>query len=614
MQKIRKIVIIVVFTALMLGVALYADRYDKKDVSPSLADLTLADGETIFPWHDETENIYYYFLPSYVDLADTSFSLRDGEKISIDNVPFSKETTLGELDVDTPYLAISNDNKKYTIEFKESGNISTIYVSTATGSLESVLQSKEHKELARVTVVDENGNVNIIKTDARIKGRGNSTWLNCEKKPFSIVFNEPESILGMGVSSKWALLANAMDYSGIRNAIVYDTARSLGMATTPDYEFVDLYLNGEYNGLYMICQSAETFYERNDVDESDLYLFKSELPERLEDMNYPLYAEDNEALIDVCIPEKLHSDEKDYVKSTIARLDSVISDGGDDIADVIDIDTWIRKYLIDEVFENFDAGLASSYFYTLTSGENDKVYAGPIWDYDRVLGNTHCLTGTTRNPEILYAMQEYRGNTQRVLWYSELYSNALFYNKMIQVFDQEFKPIVESLIEKDIETLAQEVGCSKSCDDLRWGIDSGKEYEYMTDYLIKRLDFLEDIWLNNKEYVQVTFYTPDKSYNYMRVYVPKGNSIASDPERLARFSKSDEWYIEGTTEVYDFNLPVYDNTTLVNATPTGIGRIKSILTCAREELKMFVIIGSMLMLLLLQFLYKRSMVFRKGVR
>ena len=613
MHKLRKTVIIIVITVLMAGIAVFVDMYNENGTnSPNVA-LLLPGDLTISPWHNEDDGIDYYFLPSHVDLSDIQLQL-SGEKITIADKSFSEGDNLDGLALNQKYSMISHDDKKQTVEFVKSENISSVYVSTATGSMESVYQSKEHKELAKVTVVDCDGNVDVVKTDARIKGRGNSTWVNCKKKPFSIIFNDSEALLGMEASTRWALLANALDYSGIRNALVFDTAKRVGMDTTPDYRFVDLYLNGEYHGLYMLCQPAESFYERvADIDEKDLYLFKSELPERLEDMNYPLYAENGEALIDVSIPQKLDTDEKELAKNITAKLDTVINQGGDDIKDVIDMDSWVKKYLIEEIFENYDAGLASSYFYTMPSESDSKVYAGPIWDYDRVLGNKHCLSGTTKNPEILFAKQEYRGKNQRVLWYSELYSNPIFYNEMVEIFEKDFVPALEILIDEEIPAMSKIISSAKTNDNLRWQIDSSEEYSYMTEYLSKRLNFLEETWLNKKEYVEVTYYTPGVAYDYMRVFVPKGESIASNDEMLERFNKSDKWYVEGTSETYDFNSTVDESITLVNTAQSSTGRIKTLLASMREEIKVIVIIGSIIMLFILLLLYKMSTVYRRGL-
>ena len=597
MQKKRKAIIITILTAFMLCIAVFVSRYENES-STAATGLMLSDGQTISAWLNDQDGIVYYFIPSYAEMEDITFLVDNGESVKIDGKVYTREDSLDGLSFEQIYSLMDSKNKKRSVVFLKSHNVSSVYISTDSGSLKSVLRSKDRKESAKVVVVDKDGNVDLLKTDAYIKGRGNSTWKNCEKKPFSIFFDDSESVLGMTASSKWALLANALDYSSIRNAIVFDTAKKLDLSETSEYEYVDLYLNGLYNGLYLICQSPEMFFERGEANESNLYLFKSELPIRLKDTKFTLSAENNEAYIDVCYPKILNANEQEAAENIIGELDYTITNESDDIGDIIDIDSWVKKYLIDEVFENYDAALASSYFYTFAD-DNSKVYAGPVWDYDRILGNRYCLSGTTLNPQILYAKQKYRDKNTRTLWYSELYLNPIFYNKVVSTYKSEFKPIIDSLIENDIDRMKLEISDAKKNDDLRWGIESAEEYSYMKDYLVKREAFLDDIWLNQNEYAEVTFYNPRYDSDYMRVFIPKGSSLADYAEEMELFVTTDKWYLEETTEIYDLNLPVKEDIVLVYSTSSKV------------QSKVVLIIASVVLLWLLLLVFRISIDFKR---
>lgn len=580
MHKIRKLLILILLTMILGGIALIMNRYDKKAVDSQLADLLLPGGEKISPWTSDKDGISYYFIPSYVDFDDICISLREDNEIRIDNQVFNDGDRIVGLKVDQIYNMYDKKNTMHNIKFLQSGNVSTVFVTTVTGSMNAIYQSKKNKEAAKITVIDKDGNVDLIRTDSKIKGRGNATW-NKEKKPFSILFNEPESILGMEVSSKWVLLANAFDDTEIRNAIVMDIAKKVGLTETSDYKYVDLYLNGEYNGLYMLCQSIDTITERLDADEEDVFLFSAEIPERISKMNQIIYADDNKALIDVSIPTKPNSEEKETAEKIIAKMDTVIANRENTIGDVIDIDSWVKKYLIDEIFENYDSGLTSAYFYTTSKNIDAKVYGGPIWDYDFSLGNK-VFDGPTRNPEILFAMQEYRSKTHKVLWYSKLYSNPVFYNEIVKTFENDFLPLLEELAENGIIVLAQEISDAKVIDDVRWekkpeeGFDN--EYEFLVNYISKRIGFLKSIWLDNAEYVNVSYFKTigDDSF-YIRVYISKGSALSDNPEIMTKFNRYDKWYIEGTNEEYDFDLPVYENIVLENISDKQATGIKAML-------------------------------------
>ncbi|WP_026494414.1 CotH kinase family protein [Butyrivibrio sp. WCD3002] len=462
MYKKRKAIVIIFLTSVLLSIALFVSTFESTETQDQTTNLILSDNITISPWHNEADDNYYYFLPSYADVEDLHFS--------------------------------AGNTSGQKTKLLKSENVSTIFINTATGSMKSILKSKKYREAAEITVIDENGNTVFSENNSRISGRGNYTWDNAEKKPFALLFSEPTSILGMAPSSKWALLSNPYDRSGIRNAIALDTAKNVGMDLTPEYKYVDLYLNGNYNGLYMLCQSPETFYERSDISRDNLFLFTAELPIRKKDADFPIISPLSQSLIDVRLPEVIRNEEKETAEKIISRIDYSVTTERNDIGDILDLDSWTKKYLIDEVFENYDSGLASSYFYVSDPDSGSKVYAGPIWDYDNIIGKTL----ETNNPEIMYAMNEYRSKSEKILWYHDLYTNPIFYNEMVNTFENSFVPQLEALIETDIETLLSSTQEARRNNDLRWNIDSSDSYDYLTNYLSKRLDFLKRTWLENE--------------------------------------------------------------------------------------------------------------------
>ena len=68
--------------------------------------------------------------------------------------------------------------------------------------------------------------------------------------------------------------------------------------------------------------------------------------------------------------------------------DYVNPDTGKEIFEYLDLESFARKYLLEEVFLNMDMGVTSHYLYMDESG---KLYEGPPWDLD----NT-CLLYTSR--------------------------------------------------------------------------------------------------------------------------------------------------------------------------------------------------------------------------
>ena len=604
----RRNILMAGLTGIMMAFAIIIMVFIKADnIAPRLPALVLSDEEKIYPWYNEKEKCFYYFVPSYADLSNSSLALDKNKEAMIDDEEYSGNKEIGDRLYNTEYLMDYN-NKQSKIIFAKSENVSTMYVTTATGSMEAVLQSKKHKEVAKITIVDKNGKIDIEKTDSYIKGRGNTTW-SYEKKPFSLIFCSPESILGMGQSSKWVLLANAIDYSAIRNAIVFDTAHKVGLHDTSEYAFVDLYLNGEYYGLYTLCQSVETLYERSEARQDDSYLFTAESKSRLSEANYAIYVDSDTSIIDVRSPEKLSTDEENEAQQIIRNVEDAITEGGSALESVIDIDSWAKKYLIDEIFENCDAGFTSSFFYSNTKDGSTKVYGGPIWDYDRSLGNTHCYLGTASNPECIFADQDYK-----ILWYSKLNSDPNFHDMVINSFEKDFIPVLQALIDGGISNYSKEILYAKKNDDIRWNMDSSGEYDDMTGFLSRRLSFLKRIWLDHEDFVEVGYYTPNLSRDYIRAYLPRGTSLSSNPECLALFDEKYKWYVENTGEEYDFDSIVYEDLTLSmegDAASNSSG-LKEISSMVSKNKKIIFILISMGGLFLVPLVLRFCLLFRRG--
>ncbi len=574
-----------------------------ENTTPQLIAMVLSDEQKIYPWYNEKKGCFYYFVPSYADLSSSFLALDKNKEAIIDGDVYSGNKEIDNLVYNTVYLMDYN-NKQSKIIFVKSENVSTMYVTTATGSMKEVLQSKNHKEVAEITVVDKHGKTDIVKRDSYIKGRGNSTWLY-EKKPFSVILSMPESILGMEQSSKWVLLANALDYSGIRNAIVFDTAKKVGMDDTSEYTFVDLYLNGEYYGLYTLCQAAETFYERSEVDQDDSYLFSVDYKSRLSNMNYAIHVENDTVIIDVRSPETLSFEEKNETQQIISQIEDAIAEGGNALESVIDIDSWTKKYLIDEIFENCDASLSSSYFYSCTKDGSMKVYGGPIWDYDRILGNMHCYLGAAAYPECIYADYDYR-----ILWYSKLNSDPYFHSMVINSFKNDFIPVLQALLDGGISIYSKDIFSAKKNDDIRWNIDSSEEYKEMTEFLSRRLSFLKRIWLDNEDFVEIGYYISDVPHSYIHASLPRGTSVSSNPYCLALFDQNYKWYIENTDEEYDFDSAVYDNITLTRVEVSLVDRIISFVKRNRDLISILV---SIVWLFSVLMALKFCPLFKKGV-
>ncbi len=209
----------------------------------------------------------------------------------------------------------------------------------------------------------------------------------------------------MGSAKTWILLANYADMSLMRNKLAYDLGASLGLHGSPDSRWVDLRINGEYRGNYLITEKVEV--KKNRVDLSSPQGILAELDHR-GDGSQPGYpAEDywfhtatsgstftlKDAKSD--IPDKdvapLPADTAAGwadMKATLNELDRLLYQpvpNWDAISAIIDVDSFVKYYFVFEMMENPEITQSSVYFYK--DGPGGKLFAGPVWDFDSAVGN-----------------------------------------------------------------------------------------------------------------------------------------------------------------------------------------------------------------------------------
>lgn len=265
--------------------------------------------------------------------------------------------------------------------------VSSMYIEL-TG--ETIPGHKEDRKGCIVSILDENG-TRILSSSGGIRLRGNGTR-DMEKSPYDLKLIRKDSVLGMSKDKRWVLLANYWDRTSLRNDVGLEIARrSGGMAWNPKGEFVSLYYDGRYSGLYFLCEKIKISKERvnidemtaDDIDEHGLtggYLleFDSYQDEKIyytDIYRYPVKIKEPDDAVDV---------QAKYIMDYLNGLEAVLSDE-DKLEqhlyeDYIDVRSFISWWLTGELVmcKDYNAP-ASVYMYKARSG---KLFAGPIWDLD----------------------------------------------------------------------------------------------------------------------------------------------------------------------------------------------------------------------------------------
>lgn len=502
-------------------------------------------------------NQCYVFLPSYAELENVKINMTSNSNITIGDTTIHDGFSCKNFKLDEEYTFYANNRSDMTLTFYQSANVATLYINTATGSMERIHNDKEYEEPSSITLISINGETSYTNPNCHLEGRGNSTW-GKEKKPYTLKFPVATSLLGMSPATNWILLANSFDETNLRNKIVYDLASKTKLKWTPSCEYADVYLNGSYNGLYLVSEriEADNNHLKINTDKDD-FLCKTDHFDRLPSMRHPFQSSFGR-YIEVTSPKELTPTDEIRISSLVNAMEStLLSTPTDEKLSNIDLDSWVYKYLIDEVSGNGDADLASSYFYY----ENGSFYAGPVWDYDNSFGNTI----SNENPIAFTAKNYHKAPYYRSPYYASLYNNKLFYNRMVEMYKTDFQPLLYELLDTTIPTLAQKISKASDMNGIRWqsmfeenalNVSTTQE---LIEYLQLRIEFLNNAWLNNTDYCTVQFQTlpHGRYYNYA---VKKGECVdISDLE-----TDFVTWYNADTGEIFDITLPITEDIALIS--------------------------------------------------
>ena len=217
-------------------------------------------------------------------------------------------------------------------------------------------------------------------TDVEVKGRGNTTWDHI-KKPLQIKLPTRADLLGLGKRRKWILLTGYWDDTNLRTDTAFYLEKMLEERFAYRGEFVELYVDGEYEGLYYLTRGIEV--SKTAVDLRDSLGVLIELDNAFcGEAEYYAFSGNGECL---SVKDAVTKDEEglalaDFTESFNALEEAVRAKDFAAISEIIDVESFAEYYLISEFTMNIDAYFTSQYFYK--DGVDDKIHAGPAWDFD----------------------------------------------------------------------------------------------------------------------------------------------------------------------------------------------------------------------------------------
>jgi hypothetical protein len=329
-----------------------------------------------------------------------------------------------------------------------------------------------------------------------IKGRGNSTWNNTQlttggfgggtainKKPYSIKFAGKTSILEMPKHKRWNLLANLFDKSLIRIEAGLELGRIFDkMAWTPRAAQVALYFNQQFNGVYLLTEAIKIDENRVNIPELSVanpnggYIVEvyggktnsgDDNPDLFFETNYVktiggttwggvviggttngFAISDPDTNLTSALINKIKAD---VLAAETALYSSTFTDPATGYQKYLDADSFVDWYLVMELAKNPDANFfASCYMYY--NPADQKLYMGPVWDFDIGFGNDNMYSGSN-NTNAFKDPQGFHLNASSIYpygtatptpWISRLFEDPAFTAKVKARWNEK-KPVLDTL-------------------------------------------------------------------------------------------------------------------------------------------------------------------------
>jgi len=337
--------------------------------------------------------------------------------------------------------------------------------------------------------LSDSSNTNYINYKGKIgiEIRGSSSQV-LPKKSYGLttlksdnVTNNNVSILGMPPENDWILNSLAFDSSLIRDYFSYEISRSLGNYS-PRGVYCELFLNGNYQGLYIFMEKIKINDERVNIKKlttsdnslpnlSGGYIIKADKTgsDPIAWVMNNIYGQGVGFINDNPNPVLITTEQKKYISSVFDDLaKSTFSESiYNGYPTVIDIPSFVDFMLINEITSNVDAYQYSTYFHKDRGG---KLRAGPIWDFNLTYGNDLFFWNLNRSFTDVWQFDN--GDNVGPKFWKELFVNPTFkcyLEKRWLELTKENQPLNSNVLNKKLDAIVLKIAEARERETIRWG-------------------------------------------------------------------------------------------------------------------------------------------------
>mgnify|MGYP004526386653 CR=1 FL=1 len=398
----------------------------------------------------EKDGAKYLFLPASADMTQLSLTFvtepashkvmlsgNKGMTYLSDAVDVTEVAAVGADGYREITASVGKGKQPLTFRVMQASAIPTMYLtsSDAAQGRDWVDASKSNAATGTMNLIGADGTPVYSGELKQIKARGNSTFTYAPKKSYQIKLAEAGDLLGTGEQVKtWVLLASYFDATQMHDKMVKDLAAKLGLPYTTSCDWVNLYYDGVYRGVYLLSEKnsvGETSVAITDMEQeyerlntgygTDMttalaensygqqYQYTKDLTEPeditggyLIELNHNMWDEASGfktrqgVAFNVKSPEWCGEAAMKYISEYYQAFEDAVyatddtgaytgynASTGKYFYDYVDMDSLVKVFLLQELSLNCDGFISSVYFYKDADG---KMFAGPIWDQDMTFG------------------------------------------------------------------------------------------------------------------------------------------------------------------------------------------------------------------------------------
>ena len=319
-----------------------------------------------------------------------------------------------------------------------------------------------------ISIIGDKGN-NIIAQTGGTRERGNYSR-TFPKRPYRIKFDSKQNVLDAPAKAKkWTLINNYGDKTLMRNLIAFHLSSVLEMPYTPYGTAVNVIMNGEYKGCYQLCDQIEVNKNRVNITEMKPTDNEGEALTGGYLIEVDAYAEDeiswftssNGTRVTIKSPDEdeITTEQSNYIRNFYSNMEN-------NWRTYLDTNTFLRHFLVGELSGNTDT-YWSVYMYK-QRGE-DKLYVGPVWDFDIAFENDNRTYPINNHTQWVYQYGSVEGYMRTLT--TNIINDKTTKAQLIDIWDEaRHNGIDEESLLAFIDNMSEQLQESQKLNFTRWPI------------------------------------------------------------------------------------------------------------------------------------------------